>query len=220
MFLLLTFSRLLVSSSVCMLFPHRPCLSCSLLLAFSSLGRSACFSPVTHVCLAHFSRLLVSSSCVLFPHHPCLSCSLFLALRTFPPSPMFVLLTFSRLLISSETCVLFPDCACLSCSLFFAFSSPASACFIPITHVYLAHFSRLLIFREKCVLFPHRPCLSCSLFLAFSSLGTRSVYFTLPLYFPLHSFPLPIPIQIVRPSIPFISTHITFPLEALPTNME
>ncbi|KAJ7351579.1 hypothetical protein DFH08DRAFT_860702, partial [Mycena albidolilacea] len=40
-----------------MLFPHCPCLSCSLVLAFLSLGRtsrSACFSSIAHVCLAHF----------------------------------------------------------------------------------------------------------------------------------------------------------------------
>ncbi|KAF8157670.1 hypothetical protein K438DRAFT_337865 [Mycena galopus ATCC 62051] len=37
----------------CVLFPHHPCLSCSLFLAFSSLG-SACFSPIAHVCFAHF----------------------------------------------------------------------------------------------------------------------------------------------------------------------
>ncbi|KAJ7852109.1 hypothetical protein B0H13DRAFT_1643571 [Mycena leptocephala] len=41
----LTFSHLLVSS-LCVLFPHCPYLSCSLFLAFSSLG-SACFSPIT-----------------------------------------------------------------------------------------------------------------------------------------------------------------------------
>ncbi|KAJ7714678.1 hypothetical protein B0H14DRAFT_3014956 [Mycena olivaceomarginata] len=85
-----------------MLFPHRPCLSCSLFLAFSSL-RSACFSPITH------------------------------EVRAFPPSPMFVLLTFSRLLVSRECvlfphhpcfeCVLFPHHPCLSCSLFLTFLS-------------------------------------------------------------------------------------------------
>ncbi|KAJ6505049.1 hypothetical protein C8R45DRAFT_543972 [Mycena sanguinolenta] len=53
MFVLLTFSCLLVSSQY-VLFPHRPCLSCSLFLAVSSLARSACFSPIAHVCLAHF----------------------------------------------------------------------------------------------------------------------------------------------------------------------
>jgi hypothetical protein len=37
----------------CVLFRHRPCLSCSLFLAFSSLVR-VCFSPIAHVCLAHF----------------------------------------------------------------------------------------------------------------------------------------------------------------------
>jgi hypothetical protein len=37
----------------CMLFPHHPCLSCSLFLAFSSLA-CVCISPITHVCLAHF----------------------------------------------------------------------------------------------------------------------------------------------------------------------
>ncbi|KAJ7351563.1 hypothetical protein DFH08DRAFT_100886 [Mycena albidolilacea] len=71
----------------------------------------------------------------------------------------------------------------------------------------LLTFSRLLVSR-KCVLFPHRPCLSCSLFLAFSSLG--SMCFAFPLYSQLHSFPPPIPIQIVRPFIPSITTHITF----------
>ncbi|KAJ7849001.1 hypothetical protein B0H14DRAFT_2766678 [Mycena olivaceomarginata] len=76
MFVLLTFSRLLVSRKKCVLFPHHPCLSTSLFLAFSSLG-SACFSPITHFVLLTFSHLLVHSECVLFPHHPCLSCSLF-----------------------------------------------------------------------------------------------------------------------------------------------
>ncbi|KAJ7739488.1 hypothetical protein B0H14DRAFT_2990741, partial [Mycena olivaceomarginata] len=69
------------------LFPHRPCLSCSLFLAFSSLALgSACFLPSPMFVLLTFSRLLVSRECVLFPwqcvlfpHHPCLSCSLFLA---------------------------------------------------------------------------------------------------------------------------------------------
>ncbi|KAJ7739489.1 hypothetical protein B0H14DRAFT_2542613 [Mycena olivaceomarginata] len=57
----------------CMLFSHHPCLSCSLFLAFSSLG-SACFSPITHVVLLTFSRLLVSSSCMLSPMaHVCLA---------------------------------------------------------------------------------------------------------------------------------------------------
>ncbi|KAJ7826610.1 hypothetical protein B0H14DRAFT_2817133 [Mycena olivaceomarginata] len=63
---------------------------------------------------------------------------------------MFVLLTFSRLLISRQKVRAFPHCPCLSCSLFLAFSSLA---------------------RSECVLFPHHPCLSCSLFLAFLSLG-------------------------------------------------
>ncbi|KAJ7824899.1 hypothetical protein B0H14DRAFT_2822325, partial [Mycena olivaceomarginata] len=66
--------------------------------------------------------------CVLFPHCPCLSCSLFLAflslgMRALPPSPMFVLLTFSCLLVFSLKCVLFPHRPCLSCLLFFAFLS-------------------------------------------------------------------------------------------------
>ncbi|KAJ7806346.1 hypothetical protein B0H14DRAFT_2876050 [Mycena olivaceomarginata] len=72
----------------------------------------------------------------------------------------------------------------------------------------LLTFSRLLVSRKECVLFPHHPCLSCSLFLAFSSPG--SVCFAFPLYSQPHSFPPPIPIQIVRPFIPFINTHITF----------
>ncbi|KAF8162264.1 hypothetical protein K438DRAFT_1731256 [Mycena galopus ATCC 62051] len=37
----------------CVLFPHCPCLSCSLFLAFWSL-ESACFYPIAHACLAHF----------------------------------------------------------------------------------------------------------------------------------------------------------------------
>ncbi|KAJ7852660.1 hypothetical protein B0H14DRAFT_2354693 [Mycena olivaceomarginata] len=53
----------------------------------------------------------------------------------FLPSPMFVLLTFSCLLVSSE-CVLFPHHPCLSCSFFLAFSSLARACFSPIAHPY------------------------------------------------------------------------------------
>ncbi|KAJ7729047.1 hypothetical protein B0H16DRAFT_1587752 [Mycena metata] len=72
----------------------------------------------------------------------------------------------------------------------------------------LLTFPHLLVSSSCVLFFCCRPCLSCSLFLTFWYLG--SAYFTLPLYFPLHSFPLPIPIQIVRPSIPFISTHITF----------
>ncbi|KAJ7806078.1 hypothetical protein B0H14DRAFT_2877005 [Mycena olivaceomarginata] len=71
MCVLLTFSRLLVSRHKCVLFPHCPCLSCSLFLAFLSLARSACFSPSPMFVLLTFSRLLVSSSCVLFPHRPC-----------------------------------------------------------------------------------------------------------------------------------------------------
>ncbi|KAJ7797453.1 hypothetical protein B0H14DRAFT_2911209, partial [Mycena olivaceomarginata] len=67
----------------CVLFPHCPCLSCSLFLAFLSLGR------------------------VCFSHCPCLSCSLFLAflslgMRAFPRLHMFVLLTFSPLLVSRD----------------------------------------------------------------------------------------------------------------------
>ncbi|KAJ7806325.1 hypothetical protein B0H14DRAFT_2875765 [Mycena olivaceomarginata] len=61
----------------------------------------------------------------------------------------------------------------------------------------LLTFSCLLVPRKLCVLFPHRPCLSCSLFLTFLSLGTPLI-------------PPPIPIQIVRPFIPFITIHITF----------
>jgi purine-cytosine permease-like protein len=37
----------------CVLFAHHPYLSCSLFLTFLSL-ESACFSPIAHVCLAHF----------------------------------------------------------------------------------------------------------------------------------------------------------------------
>ncbi|KAJ7790638.1 hypothetical protein B0H14DRAFT_2938905 [Mycena olivaceomarginata] len=63
-----------------MLFPHRPCLSCSLFLAFWSLVCVECvlFPPSPMFVLLTFSHLLVSSKCVLFPHHPCLSCLLFL----------------------------------------------------------------------------------------------------------------------------------------------
>ncbi|KAJ7806333.1 hypothetical protein B0H14DRAFT_2875856 [Mycena olivaceomarginata] len=82
MFVLLTFSHLLILR-VCVLFPHCPCLSCSLFLTFLSLG-CACFSPITHfVCafppLPMFVLLTFSSEkCMLFPHCPHLSCSLFL----------------------------------------------------------------------------------------------------------------------------------------------
>ncbi|KAJ7790644.1 hypothetical protein B0H14DRAFT_2938978 [Mycena olivaceomarginata] len=63
-----------------MVFPHCPCLSCSLFLAFSSLVFCVCFPPSPMFVLLTFSCLLISSSeCVLFSHHPCLSCSLFLA---------------------------------------------------------------------------------------------------------------------------------------------
>ncbi|KAJ7930152.1 hypothetical protein B0H13DRAFT_2309835 [Mycena leptocephala] len=74
-FVLLTFSRLLVSSS-------------------------ACLSPITHLMHAFlpsmfasltFSRLLVSI----------LKCFV----HAFPLLPMFVLLTFSRLLVSSNECM-------------------------------------------------------------------------------------------------------------------
>ncbi|KAJ7659826.1 hypothetical protein B0H14DRAFT_3077768 [Mycena olivaceomarginata] len=44
-----------------MLFPHCPCLSCSLFLAFLSLGIRACFSPSPMFVLLTFSRLLISS---------------------------------------------------------------------------------------------------------------------------------------------------------------
>ncbi|KAF8162265.1 hypothetical protein K438DRAFT_300193 [Mycena galopus ATCC 62051] len=109
MFVLLTFSHLLVSSLQCVLFPHRPCLSCSLFLAFWSLARAlsvlfpccpclscslflafwslacrACFSPIAHVCLAHF----------FLPSGLQFVCA-------FPPLPMLVLPTCSRLLVSS-----------------------------------------------------------------------------------------------------------------------
>ncbi|KAJ7806979.1 hypothetical protein B0H14DRAFT_2874542 [Mycena olivaceomarginata] len=80
----------------------------------------------------------------------------------------------------------------------------------------LLTFSCLLVSRKcmlfphhpclKCMLFPHHPCLSCSLFLAFSSLD-RAWFSSIA---HLHSFAPPIPIQIVRPFIPSITTHITF----------
>jgi hypothetical protein len=49
----------------------------------------------------------VPRKCMLFPHHPCLSCSLFLAFSSLesaclPPIPMFVLFTFSCLLVSRK----------------------------------------------------------------------------------------------------------------------
>ncbi|KAF7342455.1 hypothetical protein MVEN_01834700 [Mycena venus] len=53
MLVLLTFSCLLVSSSMWVLFPYHPCWSCSLFLAFWSLGSGRC-SPITHDDLAHF----------------------------------------------------------------------------------------------------------------------------------------------------------------------
>ncbi|KAJ7806070.1 hypothetical protein B0H14DRAFT_2876915, partial [Mycena olivaceomarginata] len=46
-------------SRKCVLFPHCPCLSCSLFLAFLSLD--VCFSPIAHVVLLTFSHLLSSS---------------------------------------------------------------------------------------------------------------------------------------------------------------
>jgi hypothetical protein len=49
------------------LFPCCPSVSCSLFLAFSSLG-SACFSPIAYVCLTYFFL------------HSCLQ-----LVRTFPP---------------------------------------------------------------------------------------------------------------------------------------
>ncbi|KAJ7789866.1 hypothetical protein B0H14DRAFT_2942653 [Mycena olivaceomarginata] len=80
--------------------------------------------------------------------------------------------------------------------------------------------SCLLVSRKKCMLFPyrpssvrffpHHPCFSCLLF--FALLPLASACFALPLYSQSHSFPLPppVPIQIVRPFIPFLTTHITF----------
>ncbi|KAJ7870489.1 hypothetical protein B0H14DRAFT_3132123 [Mycena olivaceomarginata] len=47
-------SNILIKAKRVCFFSHCPCLSCSLFLAFLSLGRSACFSPLAHVCLAHF----------------------------------------------------------------------------------------------------------------------------------------------------------------------
>ncbi|KAJ7323953.1 hypothetical protein DFH08DRAFT_887217, partial [Mycena albidolilacea] len=67
---------------------------------------------------------------MLFPHHPYLSCSLSFAFFSlvrstcFPPLPMFVLLTFSCLLVSSLC---------------------GSVCFSPITHFVLLALSHLLI---------------------------------------------------------------------------
>ncbi|KAJ7831683.1 hypothetical protein B0H14DRAFT_2804297 [Mycena olivaceomarginata] len=85
MLVLLTLSHPLISRDLkFVLFPHCPCLSCSLCLAFLSLARSACFSPSAIFVLLTFSCLLVSSEkCVLFPHHPflsCLLCLIFLSL--------------------------------------------------------------------------------------------------------------------------------------------
>ncbi|KAF8156392.1 hypothetical protein K438DRAFT_351185 [Mycena galopus ATCC 62051] len=48
MFALLIFCHLLISRKKCMLFPQHPYLSCSRFLPFSSLGRSACLSLITH----------------------------------------------------------------------------------------------------------------------------------------------------------------------------
>ncbi|KAJ7797471.1 hypothetical protein B0H14DRAFT_57427 [Mycena olivaceomarginata] len=67
---------------------------------------------------------------------------------------MFVLLTFSRLLVSRLCRV---------------------RAFLPSPMFVLLTFSCFLVSR-KCVLFPHRPCLSCSLFLAFSSLANCTTF--------------------------------------------
>ncbi|KAF8200620.1 hypothetical protein K438DRAFT_1822343 [Mycena galopus ATCC 62051] len=80
---------------------------------------------------------------------------------------MFVLLTFSHLLVSRK-CVLFTHLPCLSCSLFLTFLSLGSVCFPPPPPPPI-----------ECVLFPHRPCLSCSLFLAFSSLANCKTFHSL-----------------------------------------
>ncbi|KAJ7714846.1 hypothetical protein B0H14DRAFT_3014857 [Mycena olivaceomarginata] len=69
MFVLLTFSCLLVSSDLCVLFPHCPCLSCSLFLAFLSLAGSACFSPSPMFVSLTFLFLLVSSDLTHFHFH-------------------------------------------------------------------------------------------------------------------------------------------------------
>jgi hypothetical protein len=174
MFVLLTFSCLLVSS-MCVLFRHQSCLFCSLFLIFSTLA-CMCSTPITHVCCAHlFSLSHLEDVCA------------------FPLLPMFVLFPFSHILVS-RMYVPPPHRPCLSCSLFLTFLSLASACFSPIAHVCLAHcflpsclwpvcafplslmfvwltFSCLLV-SSLCVLFPYDSCLSDSLFLAFSSLGS------------------------------------------------
>ncbi|KAJ7797441.1 hypothetical protein B0H14DRAFT_2911095 [Mycena olivaceomarginata] len=72
---------------------------------------------------------------------------------------MFVLLTFSRLLVSSEKLCAFPPLPM----------------FVLLTFSCLLVSSSSVLFPHhpsKCVLSPHRPCLSCSLFLAFSSLAS------------------------------------------------
>ncbi|KAJ7240945.1 hypothetical protein C8J57DRAFT_1726924 [Mycena rebaudengoi] len=267
MFVLLTFSCLLASRKKCVLFPiTHVCLSCSLFLAFLSLGRSAaCFSPIAHICLScsliltflslersacfspspmcvllTFSRLLVSrKKCVLSPlpmfvlltfsrllvsRKQCAVCAfpplpMFVLLtfscllvsrdvcfpsiahevRAFPPLPMFVLLTWSRLLVSSWKCVLFPHRPCLLVLLTFSrllVSSfmfyVQSACFPPSPMFVLLTFSHLLVSRKKCEV--RRACFSPS-----------------PMFVCLAHFFSPSCLQrIVRPSIPFIKTHITF----------
>ncbi|KAJ6505069.1 hypothetical protein C8R45DRAFT_1208989 [Mycena sanguinolenta] len=145
MFVLLTFSCLLVSSEKCEVraFPPSPMfvlLTFSCLLVSSIMCVVRAFPPSPMFVLLTFSCLLVSSE-------KCL-------VRAFPPSPMFVLLTFSCLLVSSSKC--------------YVRAFPPSPMFVLLT------FSCLLVSRNECVLFPHRPCLSCSLFLAFSSLLVRA----------------------------------------------
>ncbi|KAJ7035859.1 hypothetical protein C8F04DRAFT_1394509, partial [Mycena alexandri] len=126
-FVLLTFSLLLVSSGKCLVCAFLPS-PMFVLLTFSHLLVSsfAWFSPITHVCLAHFflpsylqngvCAFLPSPMFVLLTFFHLLVSSDLCEVRVFPPSPMFALLTFSRRLISRD------------------------ACFSPLAHVCLAHF--------------------------------------------------------------------------------
>ncbi|KAJ6557436.1 hypothetical protein B0H19DRAFT_1376227 [Mycena capillaripes] len=236
MFVLLTFFCLLVSSDEWLVraFPPSPIfvLLTSSRLVVSSQCLVTAFPPSPILCVLFPHRLmfgLLTFSCLLVSSDLC-------EVHAFPPSPMFVLLTFSSLLVSRNECRVRASLP-LPMSVLLTFSSllGSSLCFVrafpPSPMFGLLTFSCLLVSSLKYVLFLHCPCLSCPLLLAFLSLALRecfspivhdvqSVCFALPPNFKVRSSPPPIPIQIVRPSIPFIDTHITFLLEALQKDLD
>ncbi|KAJ7787509.1 hypothetical protein B0H14DRAFT_2953045 [Mycena olivaceomarginata] len=79
MFVLLTFSCLLVSRQKCVLFPHCPCLSCPLFLTFSSLGNCKTFHSFinTHITFSACSLTDRFGMRAFFKHWTALNHSLF-----------------------------------------------------------------------------------------------------------------------------------------------